>query len=545
MEDKMLNLELILAIVALMATLTAIFFANLLRKSRADGLLNAAMAYNSRKIKEQDLRDQLEFSNSLVKTAQIIILVLDVKGKIVLINPYMEELSGYSLLEVVGKDWFSTFLPKKDHAKIRKIFQNAVGNIQTKGNVNSIITKDGREIIIEWHDKKLKDAIGNIKGLLTIGVNITKRKQVEDELRKNEERLTLALNGANDGLWDWNLETNTVFFSPRWKSMLGYQESEIIDHPDSWQALIHPDDLVQTTEILNFYLAGKLDKYELEFRLRHKNGHYLNIFSRGNAIKNQQGRPIRFSGTHVDITKLKQTEAALRESEINAKNSEKHVRLLLTNLEHVREEEQKRIAGEIHDELGSLLTKHLMDISWMQEHPPQNQQELEEKLGEMSKFLVHILGTVRNVASSLRPRILDECGLTAALEGLVLEINQQGTISCSWLETPVEIELDELHRTIFFRICQEALTNIIRHSGAKTVNISFRLENSMVVLEIFDDGCGINFEEVKNQDSFGIHGMRERALKIGGKFGLERRAECGSRLWVQVPLQEIKGKQIT
>ncbi|MBF0445427.1 MAG: PAS domain S-box protein [Magnetococcales bacterium] len=545
MREQMLNLELILAIVALLAILTAVFFAFLWRKSRAEGAENAAIASSVGKHNEDRLREQLKFSDSLIKTAQIIILVLDVKGRIELINPYMEELTGYTLSEIAGKDWFSTFLPEEDHAKIKKLFQNAVGNIQTKGNVNSIIAKDGRKIFVEWNDKTLQDSHGNVKWLLAVGVNITKRKQVEDELRKNEERLTLALNGANDGLWDWNLETNAAFFSPRWKNMLGYEDSEIIDHPDSWEALIHPDDLMRTKETLNLYLEGKLDKYELEFRLRHKHGHYLNIFSRGNAIKNQQGKPVRFAGTHVDITKLKQVEAALRESEISAINSEKHVRLLLTNLEYVREEEQKRIAGEIHDELGSLITKHLMDISWMQEHPPKNQKELDEKLLEMSKFLVHILGAVRSVASSLRPRILDECGLTAALEGLVFDINQQEKISCSWLEAPVEIELDELHRTIFFRICQEAFTNIVRHSGAKKVNISFRLENSMVVLEVLDDGCGIDFNEVKNQDSFGIHGMKERALKIGGKFGLEMRPEGGTRLWVHVPLQEIEGKQIT
>ncbi|MBF0379610.1 MAG: PAS domain-containing protein, partial [Magnetococcales bacterium] len=307
--------------------------------------------------------------------------------------------------------------------------------------------------------------------------------------------------------------------------------------------LIHPEDkdIVKkgTNDVINN--PGKV--IDINYRFLKADGTIIYVHSKGEAVCDKRGTPVRIIGVIQDITErfvadqeLKREILVREQAEFNAVKSERNVRLLLANREYVREEEQKRIAGEIHDELGSLLTKHFMDISWMQEHPPQSEEELEEKLAEMSSFLYHILGTVRNVASSLRPRILDECGLTAALEGLVLEINQQGNILCSWLETPVEIELDELHRTTLFRICQEAFTNIVRHSGAKQVNISFRLEESMVILEVFDDGIGIGFDEIKNQDSFGIYGMQERALKIGGQFGLERREEGGTRLWVHVPL---------
>ncbi len=132
------------------------------------------------------LRRERDFAESLVDTAQAIVLVLDTEGRIVRFNPYMEHISGYRLEEVQGKDWFSTFLPERDHKRIRELFREAVADIQTRGNVNPIVTKDGRERHIEWYDKTLKNVEGNVIGLLAIGQDITERVQAREAI---EERL--------------------------------------------------------------------------------------------------------------------------------------------------------------------------------------------------------------------------------------------------------------------------------------------------------------------------------------------------------------------
>jgi len=144
-----------------------------------------------RKQAEEALRKEKAFSESLIDTAQVIILILDTEGRIVRFNPYMEDLCGYKLDEVQGKDWFSTFLPEQDYDRIREIFRTAVSDIKTQGNINPIVARDGREIIVEWHDKTLKDADGSTIGLLAIGQDITSRKQAEEALRKSETLLTL------------------------------------------------------------------------------------------------------------------------------------------------------------------------------------------------------------------------------------------------------------------------------------------------------------------------------------------------------------------
>ena len=134
-----------------------------------------------RKRAEDALQQQRDFAEGLIETAQTIVLLLDPQGRIVRFNPYMEELSGYRLSEVEGKDWFDTFLRQRDRDRIREVFAQAIGDIPTRGNVNAVVVKDGRERLVEWYDKALKDSAGNVVGLVSVGQDITQRRRIEEE----------------------------------------------------------------------------------------------------------------------------------------------------------------------------------------------------------------------------------------------------------------------------------------------------------------------------------------------------------------------------
>ena len=143
---------------------------------------------------EESLQQGKEFSESITETAQVIMLLLDTKGRIVRFNPYMEEISGYRLEEVKGKDWFSLFLPGNNHDHIRELFQGAISDIQTRGNINPIVTKDGQEHLVEWYDKALRDVEGNVIGLHAIGHDVTARLQAEEKVKTSlkEKEVLLA-----------------------------------------------------------------------------------------------------------------------------------------------------------------------------------------------------------------------------------------------------------------------------------------------------------------------------------------------------------------
>ncbi|MBU0630221.1 MAG: PAS domain S-box protein [Candidatus Margulisbacteria bacterium] len=149
----------------------------------------------------EELRLEKEMLNNIISTAPAIILVMDPEGKIVSFNPYMEKLSGYSIDEVRGKDWFNIFLPERSRDKTREVFKRAINNIQTRKNIDLLITRDKRELKIEWYDKTLKDRDGKVVGLLSVGQDVTERKATEDALHdkiKELEKMTKIMEGRED-----------------------------------------------------------------------------------------------------------------------------------------------------------------------------------------------------------------------------------------------------------------------------------------------------------------------------------------------------------
>jgi PAS domain S-box-containing protein len=173
------------------------------------------------KLAEEALRKENEVAAGLINTAQAIILVLDTQGRIAMINPYMEDISGYQLEEVRGKDWFETFLPESDRQRIRELFSRAISGIRTKGNINAIVAKDGRKIIVEWHDKTLLDPLEKVTGLLCIGHAITERRRAEEEARALKTQMEFILGATKTGLDIIDAKFNIRYIDPEWQKVYG------------------------------------------------------------------------------------------------------------------------------------------------------------------------------------------------------------------------------------------------------------------------------------------------------------------------------------
>jgi diguanylate cyclase (GGDEF)-like protein/PAS domain S-box-containing protein len=178
-----------------------------------------------------------------------------------------------------------------------------------------IQVREGELLWIEFSLQPLRDARGEIAYLVPSGVDIGKRKRAEQDLRDSTARLELAAQSGNVGLWDWDLRTDRVFYSPEWKRQIGYEPHEIADAFSEWRSRVHPDDLAGALQRVEAFIEKPLPSHQIEFRLRHKDGSYRWILSQGALLRDTAGKPVRMLGSHVDVTERKLAEAAIRERE--------------------------------------------------------------------------------------------------------------------------------------------------------------------------------------------------------------------------------------
>ncbi len=253
---------------------------------------------------KEALQQEKEFAENLVSTAQTIVLVLDVDGCIVSFNPYMEKISGHKLAQVKGKDWFSTFLPGEDHDRMRELFKGAVSDIQTHGNVNPIITRDGREIQIEWSDKTLKDKEGNTVGLLAIGQDISKRKQAERALYESQEKYSSIMNSMEDAVYISSKNFNIEYMNPAMVKQAGYDATGELCYK-----VIHGLDERCSWCIAEKILNGESGQFEIESP---KDGKSYNISCV--PISHVDGSVSKLT-IYRDITEFKKVESQLQQAQ--------------------------------------------------------------------------------------------------------------------------------------------------------------------------------------------------------------------------------------
>jgi len=237
-----------------------------------------------------------------------------------------------------------------------------------------------------------------------------------------------------------------------------------------------------------------------------------------------------------DITGRKRTEEALE-------RSYRELRELSTAMHEVREAERLRIARELHDELAQWLTAIKMDVSWLSSRLPRELAPLVDKAEKMKALVDTTVAAVRRIAADLRPVMLDDLGLAAALENLLHDLSQRTGIIISLDADAAELDFREPLPTALYRIAQEALTNVVRHAAATEVGVSMRVGGGQLVLAVRDNGRGFDPERSMRGKSHGILGIRERAHTLGGTARFERLAGGGMLVEIAIPVARYRGRE--
>ncbi len=230
--------------------------------------------------------------------------------------------------------------------------------------------------------------------------------------------------------------------------------------------------------------------------------------------------------THIDLTERKKADEEI-------KNSKKLLVDLYKHLDEIRENERASISREIHDQIGQSLTALKLDLNQMYKYINSNP-EAETKLERMVGLISETIKDVQRISSDLRPGILDDLGLAAAIEWFTDEFEKRTGIKCR-LKLDDSIVGDPKKNLIFFRVLQEALTNVIRHANASAVSIGLNQTKKGMTLAIRDNGIGIAIEKIESTKSLGLIGMRERVRQFGGKIDISSKEGHGTKLTISVP----------
>ena len=353
------------------------------------------------------------------------------------------------------------------------------------------------------------------------------RKRVK-ELKTSETNLARAQQIARLGNWEWDVTHQTLTWSDEVYRIFGIEKGMFQLTYEGIEAMIHPEDRRKNAQQVQ-RMFSTADTGEWELRIIRPNGQMRHIFQNLEVSRNPGGQVDRMFGIIQDITEWKQAEEALWESREQLRNLSIHV-------EALREEERTTIAREIHDELGQMLTALKMDLIWLKRRLTDEQTLLLHKVASMESLIDTTLGSVKRLATDLRPGLLDDLGLSAAIEWQAGEFQQHTNIPCDVSIDPEEIIVNETLSTAIFRIFQEALTNVARHAQATHVYVLLRQDVTTLMLEVKDNGKGITTAQIANLTSFGLVGIRERVQFLGGQVTFQGVPNRGTTVTVMVPL---------
>jgi PAS domain S-box-containing protein len=496
------------------------------------GSVSFGIDVTERKRIEQALRQSELRLRQVIDLVPQFIFAKNRKGQFILVNQAVAMAYGTTVDGLLGKT-DADFNP--DPVEVEHFLRDD-NEVMDKGEEKeipeeSITDSTGRTRYLHTIKIPYRIAAGTEDAVLGVSTDITERKLAETTLRESEEQFR-SLAEQSPNMIFINQAGRIIYANQRCEEVMGYTREEFTSASFDFRTLIVPESRARISESFSRHSKGE-DVPPYEYGLLTNKGERIDAIITTKMINYRHAPAILGIVTDISDRKRSETELLI---------SREQLRNLSNRLQAIREEESRRIAREIHDELGQALTALKMDLSALDEKilesPAQPDQAVIGKLASMSDLIDSAIRSVRRIGSELRPVALDSLGLIAAIEWQAGEFRQRTGIRCTWSLPGDDIEIDRERSTAIFRILQESLTNITRHAGASEVKISFSITDAALILRIEDNGRGMVRTDKLKEGSFGILGMRERASLFGGTIGIESTPGHGTILRATIPLDD-------
>ncbi len=467
--------------------------------------------------------------------------------QILYVNKAFCTMCGYNVGEIFNLPSFEKLIAQDKVIKFQNQLEKILKNINSVTIFNTeLVKKDQQLINIELTAKLLPESKDNNlsleKRIIFIARDMTGHIGKElmqqltlEALRESEKRFRSLIDDVKDyAIFMLDSEKRIISWNLGAERVMGYSEEEIILKDMSiFSSSESEDDKLVLNLISTASEKGRLEK---ELWLQKKGKQKLWAAVTITTLFNENSEPNGFSIIIRDLTKNKIISDQLREQETQ-------LRSLAAHLQAAREEERTRIARELHDEFSQMLTALRMDLTLLGRSitktvaEPLNRMTLLEKISSISELLETTIKSTRRIITELRPAVLDELGLMTAIQWQAQEFENRTGIRCKIERLQHEIVLDQNTSTAIFRIFQEALTNVAKHASANAVSVSLQIINQKMILDISDNGKGMDDDQLKDPTSSGILGIRERVIALGGQFEIFSGKEQGTKVIVSIPYQ--------
>jgi PAS domain S-box-containing protein len=480
------------------------------------------------------LRESEQKFRQLAGHIREVLWMLDIKAdRLLYVSPSYERVWGRTVESLYqDRHSFIEAIHPEDRQHVLEAIKQ-LGQVAASTDIEyRVIHPDGSVCWIQDQSFPVRDASGEVYRIVGIAEDITDRRATAERLRRSEAYLAESERLGHIGSWALKIPTREiVFWSRENYRIFGFDPSVGQPTLEAVLARIHPEDR-HILEIIDRALGEPKD-FDLTCRILLPDGSVRYIHSLGRPVVNAAGELVNFNGVCVDITEHSVAEDALR-------HSKDQLRALAARVESIREQERTRLAREIHDELGQLLTglkmelKVAMSRAWSEDRRARDCQA-------MMNLIDDAIGSVRRIATELRPGILDDLGLVAAVEWAAQEFAARTGTRCTLQLPSQDLAIDPESATALYRIFQEALTNIARHAEAKQFSVRVVQGVNGVSLELRDDGKGFDESQLSTSESLGILGMTERAALLGGRLTIRSSPGEGVTVTAWVPAQRIAG----